>query len=99
MADRFDALPFVTRHCQTYLHTHKFRITQDKTGEETLRQKILVTFQTQQKVKFAAATKELILRGSILWGNYNYDTSAEYQTSWWELVGGVEGIESPLNLF
>jgi len=94
MADRFDALPFVTRHCQTYLLTHKFRITQDKNGEETLRQKILVTFQTQQGVKFAAATKELILRGSVLWGNCSSDTSTEYQTSWWDLVGGVEGLSN-----
>jgi hypothetical protein len=90
MADRFSVLPFLTRYFQKNLMNHKYQITQDKTGEEILRQKILIQFHTDHGVRFAAATKELILRGSLRWSG-NYDTSAEYQTPWWDLPHSLEG--------
>ncbi|KAN0098524.1 hypothetical protein V8E51_014187 [Hyaloscypha variabilis] len=76
MADRFTVVPFLTRHFQKILLNHKYQISQDKVGEETLRQKVLVQFYTDHGVRFAAATKELILRGSTRWSG-SYDTSTE----------------------
>jgi hypothetical protein len=92
MADRFGLLPFLTRHFQKNLLSHKYQISQDKNGEEILRQKVLILFHTDQinGVRFAAATKELILRGSFRWSG-NYDISAEYQTPWWDLPHNLEG--------
>jgi hypothetical protein len=90
MADRFSVLPFLTRHFQKNLLNHKYQTTQDKTGEEILRQKVLIQFHTDHGVRFAAATKELILRGSLRWSG-NYDATAEYQTSWWDLPHSLEG--------
>ena len=90
LADRFGVLPFLTRHFQKNLLSHKYQISQDKNGEEILRQKVLIQFHTDAGVRFAAATKELILRGSFRWSG-NYDMSAEYQTSWWDLPHNLEG--------
>ncbi|PMD21832.1 hypothetical protein NA56DRAFT_624790 [Hyaloscypha hepaticicola] len=89
LADRFGGLPFLTRHFQKNLLSHKYQISQDKNGEEILRQKVLIQFHTDPGVRFAAATKELILRGSFRW-SCNYDMSAEYQTSWWDLPHNLE---------
>lgn len=90
MADRFGVLPFLTRHFQKTLLSHKYQISQDKIGEEVLRQKILIQFHTDHGVRFAAATKELILRGSLRWSG-NQDMGAEYQTPWWDLPRNLEG--------
>jgi len=92
MADRYNTLPFLTRHFQKSLLGHKYLITLDKNGEEILRQKILIQYHTDQGVRFTSATKELILRGSIRW-NGAYDNSTEFQTPWWDLPG-LEGKPS-----
>lgn len=96
MADRFGLIPFLTRHFQKNLLSHKYQISQDKGGEEILRQKVLIQFHTDHGVRFAAATKELILRGSFRWSS-NYDTSSEYQMIWWDLPHNLEGKDKPLN--
>jgi hypothetical protein len=98
MADRFTVVPFLTRHFQKILLNHKYQISQDKVGEETLRQKVLVQFYTDHGVRFAAATKELILRGSTRWSG-SYDTSSDFQTPWWDLPHNLEGKSRPLQPF
>jgi hypothetical protein len=96
MADRFGVLPFLTRHFQKYLLNHKYQISQDKNGEEILRQKVLIQFHTDHGVRLAAATKELVLRGSFRWSG-NYDMSTEYQTPWWDLPHNLEGKNKLMN--
>ena len=90
MADRFNTLPAVTRYVQKTFSSFKYPATVDKNAEEVLRQKILIFFHTQQMIRFAGATKELISRGSIRWGSV-LDTSPIYQTAWWDLPHGLEG--------
>jgi hypothetical protein len=90
MADRFGVVAFLKRHFQKNLLNHKYQISQDKNGEEILRQKVLTRFHTDYGVRFGAATKELIMRGSSRWSG-NYEMSSEYQTPWWDLPHNLEG--------
>jgi hypothetical protein len=90
MADRYGASTFVTKHMQKTLLNHKFTVTLDKNGEEILRQKIIVRYHTDPGLRFAIATKELILRGSQRWSGFE-ETSGEFQTAWWDLPYGLEG--------
>ena len=60
----------------------------DKSMEETLRQKILIFYHTNQAVRLAAATKELILRGSSRW--VGYGESSAFTSAWWDLPDGLE---------
>lgn len=92
MADRYDILPFISRHCQSTLLRHKFAVTvsADKNGEEILRQKILIHLYTDKGTRLAGATKELIIRGSLRWSGDEL-SSPEFQTLWWDLPYGLEG--------
>jgi hypothetical protein len=91
MADRYDMLPFISRHCQKTLLSHKYPpVPSDKNGEETLRQKILVQLYTDKGPRFAASTKELILRGSLRWNGSDEPTGDEFQTLWWDLPFNLE---------
>jgi hypothetical protein len=89
MADRYIVTATVTRYMQKTLANHKYIITLDKNGEEILRQKIIIQYYTDQRLKFMASTKELILRGSVRWGNGS-DDGTEYQTPWWDLPYDLE---------
>jgi len=89
MADRYGATSFTTKHMQKTLLNHKFPITVDKNGEESLRQKIIIRYHTDPGLRFALATKELILRGSQRWSGFE-DFTNEYQTAWWDLPYGLE---------
>jgi len=62
----------------------------DRSTEEILRQKILIFFHTDQTMRFATATRELILRGSSRWTDVE-DANPAFQTAWWDLPQGLEG--------
>lgn len=88
MADRFDCLAPVQRYVTGTFSNFKYPLTVDKTTEETLRQKILIFYHTNQAVRLAAATKELILRGSSRW--VGYEENASFTTAWWDLPDALE---------
>jgi hypothetical protein len=88
MADRFDCVAPVTRYVTGAFASFKYPHTLDKTAEETLRQKILIFYHTNQAVRLASATKELILRGSSRW--VGYEVSPGFRTAWWDLPDGLE---------
>jgi hypothetical protein len=88
MADRFDCLTPVQRYVTGTFSNFKYPQTMDKSTEETLRQKILIFYQTNQAVRLAAATKELILRGSSRW--IGYEESPAFTSAWWDLPDGLE---------
>jgi hypothetical protein len=88
MADRFDCLAPVQRYITGTFSNFKYPLTVDKSTEETLRQKILIFYHTNQAVRLAAATKELILRGSPRWAGY--EESPNFTTAWWDLPDGLE---------
>ena len=90
MADRFDCLPPVTRYISGTFANFKYPQTLDKSAEELLRQKILIFYYTNQAVRLASATKELILRGSARWTGYE-DSNPGFTTAWWDLPDGLEG--------
>jgi hypothetical protein len=90
MADRFNALPIVARYFQKTFINFKYPVTVDKKAEEALRQKILIFYHTEQALRFAASTRELILRGSSRWSGAE-DNENEFQTAWWDLPDGLEG--------
>ncbi|KAF4636792.1 hypothetical protein G7Y89_g1300 [Cudoniella acicularis] len=89
MADRYNTLPFVARYVQKAFINFKYPITLDKKVEETLRQKILIFYHTDQALRFSSATRELILRGSSKWVGAD-ETTADFQTAWWDLPDGLE---------
>ncbi|KFY52600.1 hypothetical protein V497_08482 [Pseudogymnoascus sp. VKM F-4516 (FW-969)] len=91
MADRFDCAATVGRYVrggkrvpwpQTY-GTVNFA------GEELLRQKVLVAWLLEDRVKFAAATKECVFRGSARWGGGGGMQSGQVGV-WWDLPDGIE---------
>lgn len=90
MADRYNTLPAITRYVQKTFASFKYPATVDRNAEEVLRQKILIFFHTQQMIRFALATKELISRGSVRWTGME-DNNPIYQTAWWDLPHGLEG--------
>jgi hypothetical protein len=89
MADRFDCSVPITRYVTGTFGSFKYPQTLDNSAEEVLRQKILIFYRTNQAARLAAATKELILRGSSRWGAYN--ESPAFSTAWWDLPDGLEG--------
>jgi hypothetical protein len=89
LADRFDCLAPITRYVAGTFGNFKYPQTLDKSAEEILRQKILVFYHTNQAVRLASATKELILRGSSRWIGY-VDSNPGFTTSWWDLPDGLE---------
>lgn len=90
MGDRFDCPVPVTRYVTGTFGGFKYPQTLDNNAEDTLRQKILIFYRTNQAARLAAATKELILRGSTRWAAYN-DNPA-FSTAWWDLPDGLEGM-------
>lgn len=97
LADRFDCTAVVSR----YLGALKYkwpatqtRLSKDdgpalsRAAEETLRQKILVSWLLDQPLKMHAATRELILYGSRKWSAFvdeDINTAA-----WWDLPDDLE---------
>lgn len=90
MADRFDCLAPISRYVIGNFGKFKYPQTLDKNVEEILRQKILIFYHTSQAVQLAAATRELILRGSSRWAVS--EDSPGTSTAWWDLPDGLEGV-------
>ncbi|KAK0651999.1 hypothetical protein B0T16DRAFT_387337 [Cercophora newfieldiana] len=68
-----------------------------KSSEETLRQKILVSWLLDQPLKFHAATRELVLYGSHRWvlpsaspEADSEDSDPSYTAAWWHLPDDLE---------
>jgi hypothetical protein len=93
MADRFDCSAPIARYVTGTFGGFKYPQTLDNSAEEVLRQKILIFYRTNQAARLAAATKELILRGSSRWTTYNENSA--FSTSWWDLPDGLEGMLQP----
>lgn len=94
MADRFDCSTPITRYVTGTFASFKYPQTLDNSVEEVLRQKILLFYRTNQATRLAAATKELILRGSSRW--VTCDEIPAFSTAWWDLPDGLEGMfQSP----
>jgi hypothetical protein len=93
MADRFDCAAVVGRYVRG-----SRRIPWPQTfgqmsfaNEESLRQKILVAWLLEDKLKFVAATKEIVFRGSARWSGREEDGNEQVGV-WWDLPDGLEGI-------
>jgi hypothetical protein len=89
MADRYDCSGPVTRYVNGTFGSFKYPQTLDNNAEEILRQKILIFYRTNQAARLAAATKELILRGSSRW--VSYAENSAFSSAWWDLPDGLEG--------
>lgn len=91
MADRFDCTQVIgnyVRRLKKIPWPQTYGIT--TTAEETLRQKILLTWLLDDQVRFASATRELIIRGSLRWAGEQQPQ--EYQEIWWDLQDGLESM-------
>ncbi|KAL2134050.1 hypothetical protein VTI74DRAFT_1106 [Chaetomium olivicolor] len=101
LADRFDCTAIVSR----YLNALKYRwpatqtrLSRDdgpaltKAAEESLRQKILVSWLLDQPLKMHTATRELIMYGSRRWSASfdEEDVGAGFSAAWWDLPDGLE---------
>ena len=104
LADRFDCIAIVSR----YLNALKYkwpatqtRLARDdgpalsRATEETLRQKILVSWLLDQPPKLHAATRELIMYGSRRWSAFLDEDDGEHDTAaWWDLPDDLESKPS-----
>jgi hypothetical protein len=93
MADQFDCTSTVARYVKS---ARRFPWPQtfgniSPATEEVLRQKILISWLLDDPVKFASATRELILRGSLRWSGTEERLDREQQATWWDLQDGLEG--------
>ncbi|RYC53588.1 hypothetical protein CHU98_g12622 [Xylaria longipes] len=62
-----------------------------RASENVLRQKILVSWLLNQPVRFAAATRELIMNGSCQWSSFGEEAEDETNSAtWWYLQDGLE---------
>lgn len=100
MADRFDCAATVGRYVRgpkrvLWPQTHG---TASFAGEELLRQKVLVAWLLEDRVKFAAASKECVFRGSVRWGGGGGLQSGQVGV-WWDLPDGIEGNVEFLMVF
>lgn len=100
MADRFDCAATVARSAglgakfkgpvtstRAYFDEHG-RATET---ENVLRQKILIAILLGQPTQLAAASRELILRGSAVWNIYHEPEEGK-DAAWWHLPEGIEGM-------
>ncbi|KAL7944460.1 hypothetical protein V8C42DRAFT_89282 [Trichoderma barbatum] len=95
LADRFDCMAVVARS----LNGIRWPLTStrnytDESGrhtdvEQTLREKILVSWLLGNGMKLHQAARELIARGSRLWSEYS-DEHEELTAAWWHLPDGIE---------
>lgn len=97
-ADRFDTVPAISR-CLNNELKFKWPVTsnrplQDDSGrptdvEQTLRQKVLVSWLLNLPFRLQTSSKELIMRGSSLW-SASHDSDAGNTAAWWSLPDGLE---------
>lgn len=99
MADRFDCAATVAKSAglgakfkgpvtstRAYFDEHG-RATET---ENVLRQKLLISILLGQPTQLAAASRELILRGSAIWNVYHEPEEGK-DAAWWHLPEGIEG--------
>jgi hypothetical protein len=105
LADRFDCTATVSRYLNAM--KHKWPATQTKlskndgpaltrAAEETLRQKILVSWLLDQPLKMHAATRELIMYGSRRWLALGDEENVS-GAAWWDLPDDLESELSPVS--
>ncbi|KAI1269650.1 hypothetical protein F5Y18DRAFT_414571 [Xylariaceae sp. FL1019] len=106
MADRFDCAAAVSRYVSTGLKfkwpvaSRPKPVKDDGNGngnggmsrasENTLRQRILVSWLLNMPVRFQTATKELIMNGSCQWSSFAADENEAFSATWWYLQDGLE---------
>lgn len=103
-ADRFDCTGPVSKFMSTSMKfkwpvTYKKPVSVEdasmsRATENTLRQKILVSWLLNQPVKFQAAARELILNGSCKWTAFPEEDDTGDAT-WWYLQDGLERKNCP----
>ncbi|KAL7798314.1 hypothetical protein V8C37DRAFT_367317 [Trichoderma ceciliae] len=98
LADRFDCITVVARS----LNGVRWPVTStraftDESGrntdvEQTLREKILVSWLLGNGMKLHQAARELVTRGSRLWSEYHeeHEEHEELTAAWWHLPDGIE---------
>ena len=91
MADRFDCSSLVGRYARGSRRMPWPQTTGQQTfaTEETARMKVLVSWYLEDAVKFAASTKELVMRGSLRWAGRE---EGDMLGVWWDLPDGLEGL-------
>ncbi|KAG8405233.1 hypothetical protein J3458_021899 [Metarhizium acridum] len=96
LADRFDCRAPVSRALTDIKFKWPLTNTRpyvDESGrvtetEKVLRQKILVAWLLGQPMRLHQASRELVIRGSRLWGVYGEEE--DVQGAWWHLPEGIE---------
>jgi hypothetical protein len=99
LADRFICLPAVSRYifgrAQFKWPAEKPRslAREDErlvAHEENLRQRVLVAWLLSRPPNFHAATRDLILKGSVRWSVYHDPGTAKEGATWWDLQDDIE---------
>ncbi|KAK6202015.1 hypothetical protein LQW54_009147 [Pestalotiopsis sp. IQ-011] len=101
LADRFDCAPAVSKAIASGGLKIKWPVTQRKTPltedskmsrslENALRQKVLVSWLLNQPQRFQAATRELIMSGSVKWSSFREQDDGGDEAIWWYLPDGIE---------
>lgn len=98
IADRFDATGVVARALAQLKFKWPLTSTRpyvDQAGRTTdvealLRQKILLAWLLNQPMRLHRESRELIIRGSRIWGAYP-DQDTNLSAAWWNLPEGIEG--------
>jgi hypothetical protein len=71
-----------------------------KAVEETLRQKILVSWLLDQPLKMQVTTRELIMYGSRRWSAlFHEEDEASIAATWWDLPDDLESEPTPFPPF
>ncbi|KAK3344122.1 hypothetical protein B0T25DRAFT_318486 [Lasiosphaeria hispida] len=102
LADRFDctkpvskslnaSLKFKWLPTQTRLSREEGEPCLTLAAEETLRQKILVSWLLDQPLKMHAATREIIIFGSRKWAEFPDEEVEGCSSIWWNLPDDLEG--------
>ncbi|PHH87909.1 hypothetical protein CDD83_8251 [Cordyceps sp. RAO-2017] len=104
VADRFDCVPAVARELNGR-YKFKWPLTSGRPYagadvEQLLRQKVLVSWLLAHPLRMQQATRELIVRGSSLWGVFREaddddddgrgPSAADRAAAWWNLPEGLE---------
>lgn len=97
-ADRFDCTQVVSRALNADTK-YKWPVTSNKSlqsedsqpteTEKILRQKVLVSWLLGQPMRLHHCTREIILRGSSLWGAFRNE-EVDLIAAWWNLPDGLE---------
>jgi hypothetical protein len=101
LADRFDCITVVARSLNgiRWPATGNRPFADDSgratDAEQTLREKILVSWLLSNGMRLHQAARELVLRGSRLWSDYSEERD-ELTAAWWHLPDGIEGKLLPM---